>query len=115
MLAYVSTLTVDATRTRPEDHQRLRDVGFDDLGILQSGNAVFCTGRTDHARLAKDLENGIRKAAGIDVTVILRTAEELREIIARNPLPDAAQRDPSRLVVVFLSGKPRDNAISGYA
>ncbi|HEY1484364.1 MAG TPA: hypothetical protein VGF19_16640 [Candidatus Acidoferrum sp.] len=35
MLDYVVKLTKDATQCSPEDHKRLRAVGFDDRGILQ--------------------------------------------------------------------------------
>jgi uncharacterized peroxidase-related enzyme len=35
MLEYVVKLSQDATRVTPEDHQRLRGVGFDDRAILQ--------------------------------------------------------------------------------
>jgi uncharacterized peroxidase-related enzyme len=35
MLDYVVKLTKDATQCSPEDHARLRAVGFDDRGILQ--------------------------------------------------------------------------------
>ena len=35
MLEYVVKLTRDATQCTPEDHRRLRTVGFDDRGILQ--------------------------------------------------------------------------------
>jgi uncharacterized peroxidase-related enzyme len=35
MLEYVVKLTRDATQCNPEDHNRLRAVGFDDRGILQ--------------------------------------------------------------------------------
>ena len=35
MLDYVVQLTKDATRISPNDHERLRAVGFDDRGILQ--------------------------------------------------------------------------------
>lgn len=35
MLDFVTKLTEDATRISPEDHQRMRAVGFDDTGILQ--------------------------------------------------------------------------------
>ncbi|HEY6245008.1 MAG TPA: hypothetical protein VIX17_13735 [Pyrinomonadaceae bacterium] len=35
MLDYVVQVTKDATRISPEDHDRLRSVGFDDKGILQ--------------------------------------------------------------------------------
>jgi len=35
MLDYVVKLTKDATKCSPADHARLREVGFDDRGILQ--------------------------------------------------------------------------------
>lgn len=35
MLDFVAQLTRDATRISPQDHERLRAVGFDDRGILQ--------------------------------------------------------------------------------
>jgi uncharacterized peroxidase-related enzyme len=35
MLDYVSELTQDATRVTPAHHDRLREAGFDDVGILQ--------------------------------------------------------------------------------
>lgn len=35
MLDYVAQLTRDATRITPQDHEKLRTVGFDDKGILQ--------------------------------------------------------------------------------
>ncbi|HEY2458551.1 MAG TPA: hypothetical protein VGI13_14710 [Candidatus Acidoferrum sp.] len=35
MLEYVVKLTRDATQCGPEDHKKLRSVGFDDRGILQ--------------------------------------------------------------------------------
>ncbi|HYN84917.1 MAG TPA: hypothetical protein VER32_06675 [Pyrinomonadaceae bacterium] len=35
MLDYVAQVTRDATRISPDDHARLRSVGFDDRAILQ--------------------------------------------------------------------------------
>ena len=35
MLDYVVKLTKDATRVSPDDHTKLRAVGYDDRGILQ--------------------------------------------------------------------------------
>ncbi|HEY1271385.1 MAG TPA: hypothetical protein VGF08_05350 [Terriglobales bacterium] len=35
MLDYVIKLTKDATQVRPEDHERLRNAGFEDKAILQ--------------------------------------------------------------------------------
>lgn len=69
---------------------------------LQSGNVVFRTGRADRAKLAKDIEG----ALGVEAKVILRSAEELSEAIAANPMPDQAQGEPSHYVVVFLAEQP---------
>jgi len=35
MVDYVVKLTKDATKVSPADHEKLRQVGFDDKGILQ--------------------------------------------------------------------------------
>ena len=35
MLDFVTQITRDATRINQADHDKLRDVGFDDRGILQ--------------------------------------------------------------------------------
>jgi alkylhydroperoxidase family enzyme len=35
MLDYVGVITRDATKVTPAHHKRLREVGFDDRGILQ--------------------------------------------------------------------------------
>ena len=35
MLDYVVQLTKDATRISPQDHEQLREAGFDDKAILQ--------------------------------------------------------------------------------
>jgi uncharacterized peroxidase-related enzyme len=35
MIDYVVTLTKDATKVSPADHERLRGAGFDDRAILQ--------------------------------------------------------------------------------
>ena len=61
MLDYAVELTRDATRVTPEHHRRLRDVGFEDVAILQITliaswfNYINCVadalgvGRGDHA------------------------------------------------------------------
>jgi uncharacterized protein (DUF1697 family) len=69
---------------------------------LQSGNVVFQTSRTDRAKLAKELED----AFAVDARVILRTAAEMRKVVAANPMPEAARREPRGFIVVFLSEKP---------
>src|SRR3954465_8007668 len=67
--------------------------------FLQSGNVMFRSTRKNPAAL-------IEKALDMDVTVIVRTIDELRKIIARNPFNDEAERDPGRLIVMFLEHEP---------
>jgi len=79
-------------------------LGFDDpRTFIQSGNIVFGTRRIpDAAKIGKAIE----KRFGFHADVILRTAEELRDTIARNPFAGRPELDGSRLLVTFLSRHP---------
>jgi uncharacterized protein (DUF1697 family) len=70
---------------------------------LQSGNVVFRSDETDRAVLMRRIEDGIRKKSGLEVKIILRTADELRKVIAANPLPPE-DHNPAALLVAFLGG-----------
>lgn len=70
---------------------------------LQSGNVVFRSG-LDRGVLARRIEDGIRRATGFEAKVILRTASEMRAVIAANPFTAGPQRNPKALLVAFLGG-----------
>ena len=70
--------------------------------LLQSGNLVFRGGTKRGPALEAALEAAAARKLGLESDVFVRTAEELDAIVARNPFPDAAKRDPAHLVVVFL-------------
>jgi uncharacterized protein (DUF1697 family) len=73
---------------------------------VQSGNAIFRTDERDIARLAKRIEDGIERKLGFRPDVILRTATEMREVIARNPFAKRRGIAPSKLLVSFLASDP---------
>jgi len=73
---------------------------------IQSGNVVFATSEKDLARLARRIEGCIEKAHGFRPSVMLRTAGEMRDIIARNPFASRKNIDPGKLVVSFLAEAP---------
>lgn len=75
--------------------------------LLQSGNVIFRTARAGRAKLAAEIEGVL----GVEARVILRSAEELRDAIAANPMKEEAQRGPSHFVVVFLSERPTEAAM----
>ena len=90
----------------------LESLGLEDVvTYIQSGNVVF-RGRGGVRDLAASIEGGIEEVFGIDVVVLLRTPTELRKVAADNPFLRAGA-DPSKLHVVFLSGKPTKEAAAG--
>jgi uncharacterized protein (DUF1697 family) len=70
---------------------------------LQSGNVVFRSS-ADRGVLTKRIEEAIRKATGFEAKIVLRTAAELREVIAANPFTTGPERNPRALLVAFLGG-----------
>jgi uncharacterized protein (DUF1697 family) len=56
------------------------------------------------------LEKRLRAHAGKPVGVLLRTAKEMEQVLARNPFPDAP---PNRTVAIFLDEPPpRDTLLN---
>jgi len=77
--------------------------------LLQSGNLVF-KASSNVAKLADSLESAIERKLGFRPSVLLRTAPEMREIIARNPFGTRKGINPSKLVVAFLAAEPNAQA-----
>ncbi len=73
---------------------------------VQSGNVIFTTKERDLAALGKRIQNGIERKFGFRPDVILRTASELRDVMARNPFAKRRGIEPSRLLVTFLAEDP---------
>ena len=74
--------------------------------FIQSGNVVFRTKERDLKKVGKQIGDGIEKTFGFRPDVILRTAEEMRGAIARNPFADRKEIEPNKLLVWFLAGEP---------
>ncbi len=78
---------------------------------IQSGNVVFKTNEKDLSRLASRIENAIEEGFGFRPDVILRTHQELNEVILKNPFPLQAATNPNKLLVNFLAGDPAADAL----
>jgi uncharacterized protein (DUF1697 family) len=85
--------------------------------VIRSGNVVFRTSQRNRAALAGALEDAIEKRFGFRPKVYLRSTEELRDVVARNPFPEAARSDPGRLLVLFYERDlgPAARALAGFA
>ena len=58
---------------------------------LQSGNMVFRAAKASNAVLAGRISDAIRSHKSMDVTVMVRNAEEWSKIAADNPFPQATE------------------------
>ena len=100
---------------------RLREVlaaeGFGDVRTyLQSGNIVAESRQRSAAAVEKRIGAVIEREFGLTVPVVARTPAELAAVIEANPFPEAAQRRPKLLHVVFLAGDPdRDGVAALHA
>ena len=74
--------------------------------MLQSGNVVFDSARKTPAQLERLLESEVERRFKMSVDVFVRTADEWKTVIARNPFKAEAARDPARLLVMFLRDAP---------
>jgi len=91
--------------------QLLEGLGYTDVAtLLQSGNAVFTAREKSPAKVVKQLEKAIAEEFGFEVSVILRTRDELAAAIKANPLP-GAEDAPSRFLVTFLSDVPEKKRV----
>jgi len=94
-------IKMDALRALYES-LKLRDAQT----YVQSGNVIFRTDERDIARLTKRIEDGIERKFGFRPDVILRTAAEMRDVVARNPFAKRRGIEPGKLLVTFLASDP---------
>src|SRR5579871_1285776 len=74
--------------------------------FIQSGNVVCRTKERDLKKLAATVQQAILKKFKITSPVIVRTAAEMRDVVARNPFAARAGIDPKKLLVWFLASDP---------
>jgi len=72
---------------------------------IQSGNVVFAAGPKAAERIPAVVARAIRASHGLEVPVVLRSSEELRGVVARNPFLKK-RVDPQSLHVAFLADAP---------
>jgi uncharacterized protein (DUF1697 family) len=91
----------------------LESLGYQDVRThLQSGNAVFTAGRSRAKTLEERIASRIDADFGLDVKVLVRTTEQLAEIVAANPFAGQGA-PPKELHVAFLSAKPPADKVAG--
>jgi len=72
---------------------------------IQSGNVIFAAPGAEPSRLAKAIEKRIAQDLGVRVIVLLRTGDDLAEVLGHNPF-SGRESDPTKLLVTFLAEAP---------
>ena len=77
---------------------------------IQSGNVVFQAAQDLAERVPEIVTLAIRRRFGFETAVVVRSKEELRQVVASNPLDTSA--DPRFLHVAFLENSPGADAVA---
>jgi uncharacterized protein (DUF1697 family) len=89
----------------PALREVLTDAGFGDVRTyVQSGNVVLSSEASPEV-VARDCERLIARGFGLDIPVVVRTRDELADVVRRNPLGQVAT-NPKRYQVTFFAAKP---------
>lgn len=95
-------------------NDKLRGV-FENLGftnvqtVISSGNVVFETDSRDVSALEARIEAAWPEQLGFRSTTIIRTTEQIHDLVARNPFGDRADTPATSLQVTFLKHQPDVN------
>ena len=76
--------------------------------FIQSGNVIFDSPKINTELVKSKIENGLNKSLGYSVDVILRTREELSNIVKNNPFKKEIDQPNTKLYVTFLSKLPEN-------
>jgi uncharacterized protein (DUF1697 family) len=88
----------------PALREALTGAGLDDVRTyVQSGNVVL-SGDASPDELARTCERLIADEFDLDIAVVVRTRDELADVVDRDPLGKVAE-DPKRYQVSFLSAE----------
>jgi uncharacterized protein (DUF1697 family) len=89
----------------PQLRELLSGAGYEGVRThLQSGNVVLGSDASPD-QLARDCERLIAERFGLGIDVVVRTRDELAQVVRRNPLGEVAH-EPKRYQVSFCSAAP---------
>ena len=109
MVTYISLLRgINVSGQKKVPMEKLKAL-YESLGFknvqtyIQSGNVIFECSDKDVFVIRNKIELKIRNVFGFDVTVIIRTKDELRKVLERNPF---SGKETKFLCVTFLATTP---------
>ncbi|MGH2793553.1 MAG: DUF1697 domain-containing protein [Actinomycetota bacterium] len=89
----------------------LESLGYEDVRThIVSGNAIVSGGQGPATGMERAIEQALDSKLGLDVTVIVRSAKELDDLVSANPFA-TKRADPKAMHAVFLSMDPKPAAV----
>src|SRR3954447_7514227 len=90
----------------------LTEIGYEDVRtVLASGNVVL-TGSKAKAR--EKLEAALAERFGMQIDVVVRTMDELHDVVKTDPFKDQVD-NPTRYFVAFLDSQPQAKRLEALA
>ncbi len=74
---------------------------------IQSGNVIFESKESSSVKICKTIENGLTKSFGFEISVFLRTPEELQTLTKLSPFKKINTHAESKMFVTFVSEEIR--------
>jgi uncharacterized protein (DUF1697 family) len=74
-----------------------------------SGNVIFRSPEPKSEALARKIESRLRDIFGFDISVLIRTKEDVARIVKSNPFSNLSKEELGKVCVAFLSNVPEGN------
>jgi uncharacterized protein (DUF1697 family) len=92
----------------PQLRKALAAEGFENVRTyVQSGNVVLRSAHGAAGDVAAAVRTLIKVEFGVDTPVVVRTPQQIRDILAWCPFPEEAASTPTAVHVVHLDAKPK--------
>ncbi len=84
-------------------------LGFESVStVIASGNVVFDSASKDTAALEAKIEKELPRQLGFTSTTIIRSQEELEQLVKKNPFKGVKDEKPNYLVVTFFKDRKKE-------
>jgi uncharacterized protein (DUF1697 family) len=81
--------------------------GYTNVGtFIQSGNVLFDTRTSDTEKLRIIIEKMLTETFGYEVPTIIRSADEMKKVVTKNPFAEDHVEKKTKYYVMFLERKP---------
>lgn len=84
-------------------------LGFNNVAtVIASGNVVFETSATNTAALEAKIEKALPQRLGFKSTTIIRSKEQLEQLVQKNPFKGIKDEKPNYLIVTFFKDRTKE-------